>query len=106
VYLLNDPEKELPDIGKPKPHLVKYKELIMKVNLKCFSTLANPVNCDFKESTIYEMEDGHTVEDLVRHAGIDGQDVKVAFVNSRIVDLDTRLADGDQVGLAPAVGGM
>ena len=78
----------------------------MKVKLKCFSTLANSDSCDFKESTIYELEDGHTVEDLVRHAGINGQDVNVAFVNSRIVDMDTRLADGDQVGLAPPVGGM
>lgn len=78
----------------------------MKVKLKCFSTLANPESCDFKESNVYDMEDGHTVEDLARHAGIDKRDVKVAFVNSRIVDLDTRLTDGDHVGLAPAVGGM
>ena len=78
----------------------------MKVKLKCFSTLANPGSCDFKESNVYDMEDGHTVEDLARHAGIDKHDVKVAFVNSRIVGLDTRLADGDRVGLAPAVGGM
>ena len=78
----------------------------MKVKLKCFSTLANPESCDFKESNVYDMEDGHTVEDLARHAGIDKHDVKVVFVNSRIVDLGTRLADGDRVGLAPAVGGM
>lgn len=32
--------------------------------------------------------------------------VKIAFVNSRKVDLDTVLADGDRVGLTPAVGGM
>jgi molybdopterin converting factor small subunit len=78
----------------------------MKVNLKCFSTLVNPDTCDFKESTTYELDDGQTLKDLVQRAGIDGADVKIAFVNSRKVDLDTVLSDRDQVGLAPAVGGM
>jgi molybdopterin converting factor small subunit len=78
----------------------------MKVNLKCFSTLVNPDTCDFKESTTYELDDGQTLKDLVQRAGIDGAYVKIAFVNSRKVDLDTVLSDRDQVGLAPAVGGM
>ena len=78
----------------------------MKVALKCFSTLVNPDTCDFNESTAYDLKDGQTVDDLAAHAGIDREDVKIAFVNSRIVGLDTVLTDGDQVGLAPAVGGM
>jgi len=78
----------------------------MKVTLKCFSTLVNPETCDFKKSTTYELDDGQTLQDLVQRAGIDGEDVKIAFVNSRKVGLDTVLSDRDQVGLAPAVGGM
>ncbi len=78
----------------------------MKVNLKCFSTLVNPDKCDFKDNTIYDLADGQSVEDLVQRAGISREDVKIAFVNSRIVDFDTTLSDGDQVGLAPSVGGM
>jgi molybdopterin converting factor small subunit len=78
----------------------------MKVNLKCFSTLVNPDSCDYRDSTAYNLSDGQTVEDLVQRAGIDRKDVKIAFVNNRIVDFDTILSDGDQVGLAPAVGGM
>jgi molybdopterin converting factor small subunit len=78
----------------------------MKVNLKCFSTLVNPDTCDFKESTTYELDDGQTLKDLVQRAGIDGADVKIAFVNSRKVEMNTVLSDRDQVGLAPAVGGM
>ncbi len=78
----------------------------MKVDLKCFSTLVNPDTCDFKESTSYILEDKQTVVDLVQRAGISREDVKIAFVNSRIVDIDTVLSDGDRVGLAPAVGGM
>jgi molybdopterin converting factor small subunit len=78
----------------------------MKVNLKCFSTLVIPDTCDFTEITTYELDDGQTLKDLVQRAGIDGEDIKIAFVNSRKVDLDTVLSDRDQVGLAPAVGGM
>ena len=78
----------------------------MKVNLKCFSSLVNPDACDYKNSTPYNLADGQTVEDLVQYAGIARQDVKIAFVNSRKVNFDTVLADGDRVGLAPAVGGM
>ena len=78
----------------------------MKVNLKCFASLVNLDSCDYKDSTEYELDDGQTVEDLVQFAGISREDVNIAFVNSRVVEFDTVLSDGDQVGLAPAVGGM
>jgi molybdopterin converting factor small subunit len=78
----------------------------MKVYLKCFANLVNPNTCNFDESTDYELENGQTVGDLVKLAGIAAEDVKVAFVNSKIVGLDKVLSDGDQIGLAPAVGGM
>ena len=78
----------------------------MKVNVKCFATLADSDSCDFKGTTTYELDDGRTVDDLIRHAGFESGDVKIAFVNNRLVDMDTVLSDGDRVGLAPAVGGM
>ena len=78
----------------------------MKVDLKCFAKLVNPDECDFKESTSYELDNGQTFEHLLLSAEISREDVKIAFVNSRVVDLDTVLSEGDQVGLAPAVGGM
>ena len=78
----------------------------MKVNLKCFSKLVNPDTCNFNESTLYELADGEGIENLIQRAGIAKEDVSIAFVNSRVVDLDTILSDGDRVGLAPAVGGM
>jgi molybdopterin converting factor small subunit len=81
-------------------------EMIMKINLKCFAALANLDACDYKDSTEYELNDGQTIDDLVQLAGISKEDVKIAFVNNRIVEFDTVLSDGDQVGLAPAVGGM
>ena len=78
----------------------------MKVQLKCFSKLVNPDTCDFRESTPYDLEDGGTVGELAERAGVNREDVKIAFVNSRKVGLDAPLAQGDQVALAPAVGGM
>jgi len=78
----------------------------MKVDLKCFARLVDPGTCDFIESTSYELDEGQTVEHLLEQAEISREDVKIAFVNSRVVDLDTVLSEGDRVGLAPAVGGM
>ena len=78
----------------------------MKVNLKCFSKLANAETCDYKGSTPYELGNGQSVEDLVSRAGFAKEDIKIVFVNSRKMDFDTVLTDGDQVGLAPSVGGM
>jgi molybdopterin converting factor small subunit len=78
----------------------------MKIDLKCFSKLANRNTCDYKDSMSYDLAEGQTVEDLVQLAGISREDVKIAFVNSRKANFETVLAEGDRVGLAPAVGGM
>jgi sulfur-carrier protein len=78
----------------------------MKVKLKCFSQLASAETCDYKESTPYELDVGQSVGDLVSRAGLAKEDIKIVFVNSRKMDFDTVLTDGDQVGLAPSVGGM
>ena len=78
----------------------------MRIKLKCFSALASSDACDYKNSTSYDLDDGQTVEDLVGRAGVDKENVKIAFLNNKIVEFDTVLSDGDQVGLAPSVGGM
>ena len=74
----------------------------MKVNLKCFANLANPDTCDFKDATAYELEDGQTVDHLIKLAGIKSEDVKIAFVNSSVAAIDTVLGEGDRVALTPA----
>lgn len=78
----------------------------MKVNLKCFSNLVNPDACNYKDSTPYDLNDGQTIQDLIKRAGIAREDLQIVFVNNRTVDFDTVLSHGDQVGLSPAVGGM
>ena len=74
----------------------------MRVELKCFANLANPDTCDFKDATSYELEEGQTVENLSKLAGIKSEDVKIAFVNSSVAKLDTVLGEGDRVALTPA----
>ena len=78
----------------------------MKVELKCFAKLSRDSECDFSESTTYELKAGATIHDLAKRANILPEDVAIAFVNNRVVSPETVLADGDRVGLAPAVGGM
>lgn len=74
----------------------------MKVDLKCFANLANPDTCDFKDATAYKLEKGQTLEHLIKLAGINSNDVKIAFVNGSVAALDTVLGEGDRVALAPA----
>jgi molybdopterin converting factor small subunit len=78
----------------------------MKINLKCFATLSEHETCDYKDSKEYEISNGETVKGLVNHLGISEEEAKIVFVNGKKMDLDAVLHDGDQVGLAPATGGM
>lgn len=78
----------------------------MKVNMKCFATLVNVGSCNFDDGTVYTLNEGQTVEDLIGAAGLEKEDVKIAFVNSKKVGFDAILSDGDRIGLAPATGGM
>jgi molybdopterin converting factor small subunit len=43
---------------------------------------------------------------LIKKNGIAKENVKIIFVNGKKVNFDTVLSDGDQIGIAPAVGGM
>ena len=74
----------------------------MKVALKCFATLANPDTCDSQDGTAYELEDGQTVAHLIQHAGINGEEVAIIFINGRVSDRDALFSEGDRVALTPA----
>jgi molybdopterin converting factor small subunit len=78
----------------------------MNIGLKCFATLAEADKCDYKNSTPKALPDGSTIRNLLSKEAIPEKDVKLIFVNGKHSALDTVLHDGDQVGLAPAVGGM
>ena len=78
----------------------------MKVNMKCFATLVDTGACNFDDGTPFDLKEGQTIEGLIDVAGLKKEDVKIAFVNGRIVGFDEVLSDGDRIGLAPATGGM
>ncbi|MGM0656749.1 MAG: MoaD/ThiS family protein [Thermodesulfobacteriota bacterium] len=78
----------------------------MKVQLKCFATLAEGDVCDFRDSVQNEITEGETVNALVERLGLPRKDVKVIFVNNKVAGFDTVLKDGDRVALSPPVGGM
>jgi len=78
----------------------------MKVSVKCFSSLADAETCDYRNSTTHDLSEGGTVLDLLETAGIEKSEVKIVFVNSKVAGLGEILSGGDQIGLAPATGGM
>ena len=73
----------------------------MRVRVKCFATLSshNP------PEGLLELAQGTTIQGMLPTLGLGDSDIKLVFVNSKNCALDTVLADGDQVGLFPAVGG-
>ncbi|NLI81720.1 MAG: MoaD/ThiS family protein [Deltaproteobacteria bacterium] len=78
----------------------------MKISVKCFATMAEAHQCDYRQASPHELPNGATVKDLAKVLGIAPEEVKLVFVNGKGAELDTVLKEGDQVGLAPATGGM
>lgn len=78
----------------------------MKISVKCFATLSEADHCDYNQSRILEVAEGSKVGSLISQLNLPENDIKIIFVNGKQVDSDTKLNEGDQVGLFPAVGGM
>jgi molybdopterin converting factor small subunit len=72
------------------------------ITLKLFATLAPylPENADH-----FQIEDGRTVEDLIKALQLPADAVKLIFVNGRKQDNTYELKSGDRLGLFPPVGG-
>jgi molybdopterin synthase sulfur carrier subunit len=78
----------------------------MNVHVKCFANLADAETCNYDGSTVYELDSGLTVTDLMHHIGVAPESVKLIFLNGKHAGADTVITDGDQIALAPATGGM
>jgi len=74
----------------------------MPIIIKCFATLSRFTP---PEAEAYALALGDTVQSVVARLGIPLDDLKLVFVNGVHAPLETPLADGDRVGLFPAVGG-
>ena len=73
----------------------------MQISLRCFSKLSESDVCDFREGDEHEISEGAKVKSLIDKLGFRQDEIKLIFVNGKIVDFDTVLKDGDRVGLAP-----
>ena len=76
------------------------------ITMKCFAALSEGDVCDFTDSNQYEIFEGDTVESLVDRLGMPKEEIKIIFLNNKIVEFDAVLHDGDQLGLAPPVAAM
>ncbi|MGD8250793.1 MAG: MoaD/ThiS family protein [Desulfobacterales bacterium] len=72
------------------------------IDLRLFATLTQYLPMD---SGNYAIPEDATVLDVIRSLGIPETEVKLAFVNSVQVSVDTVLHGGDRLGLFPPVGG-
>lgn len=74
----------------------------IKIEIKLFVTLAafTPENADN-----FTVQEGTTVEMLIRELNIPADTVKLIFVNGRKQDTTYVLQSGDRLGMFPPVGG-
>jgi molybdopterin synthase sulfur carrier subunit len=52
-----------------------------------------------------ELEEGRTIADVLRQAGVPADEVKLVFVNGIMRERNYALSDGDELGVFPPVGG-
>ena len=73
----------------------------MTITVNCFATLARYA----PPGGAVSLEPGMTVALLISRLGIPPERVKVVFVNGLHAALESALAEGDRVGIFPAVAG-
>ncbi|BAJ63746.1 MULTISPECIES: MoaD/ThiS family protein [Anaerolinea] len=78
----------------------------MQVKVKLYATLVRYVEGVRAGQPIsVNLPDGATIRDVLTILKIPEEEVKVAFVAGRACSWDTRLKDGDEVGIFSPIGG-
>jgi molybdopterin converting factor small subunit len=79
---------------------------MITVHTKLFATLRRyRPGLQLGEAFPVELPDGATVGSLIQQIGLPESEVKVVFVNALFRESAHVLADGDEVGIFPPVGG-
>ncbi len=79
---------------------------MITVHVKLFATLREyRPGLRMGEAFPVALPDRATVGDLVQQLGLPRDEVRTVFVNARIRELDHPLADGDELGMFPSIGG-
>jgi molybdopterin synthase sulfur carrier subunit len=79
---------------------------MITVHVKLFATLRQyRPGLGLGEAFPVELPEGATVGDLLHELGLPDDEVKIVFVNALFRDRTHVLADGDELGIFPPVGG-
>jgi molybdopterin converting factor small subunit len=79
---------------------------MITLHVKLFATLRRHYpDLGIGEAMKIDLPDGATVDQLLSHLDLPEKEVKVVFVNGIVRGRDYTLADGDEVGIFPPVGG-
>jgi molybdopterin converting factor small subunit len=79
---------------------------MITVHVKLFATLRrHRPDLGIGEAFPVELPPGATVGDLIRQLDLPDDQVKIVFVNALFREADHVLADGDEIGIFPPVGG-
>ncbi len=79
---------------------------MITVHVKLFATLRRySPGLKMGQALPVELPDGATVDYLIRQLGLPAEEVKMVFVNGLVRQRDHPLADGDELGIFPPVGG-
>lgn len=79
---------------------------MITVHVKLFATLRHlRPGLGIGEAFPAQLPDGATVGQLIQQLGLPEEEVKLVFVNGIVRDRAHRLADGDELGIFPPVGG-
>lgn len=76
--------------------------MAITINLKLYALLQRFVPANAKE---YSLDDGTTINDVIKILGIPEGETKFAFVNDKKVEFDHVLQNGDTLGMFPYVTG-
>lgn len=76
------------------------------VHVRLFATLRRHYpHLGIGDAMAVELPEGATVGELIARLDLPAEQVKVVFVNGIARETDHPLADGDEVGIFPPVGG-
>jgi molybdopterin synthase sulfur carrier subunit len=79
---------------------------VITAHVKLFATLRHHYpHLGLGEAMEVELPHGATVGDVVEHLRLPPNQVRVVFVNGIVRSKEHPLADGDEVGVFPPVGG-
>ena len=79
---------------------------MIEVELRLFGGLVRFLkDLQIGENGLIQVNDGSTIEDIIKNLNIDRDETKIILVNGRPCELDCVLRDADRVVMFPAVVG-